>query len=284
LLAARRARGGVTGDRFLFLGAGAAAIGIARLLRLELEAAGIDEASIASRIALMDRAGLVHLGRDAIADDQVPFAVLPGPLTAAGGDAALVDPVEVARAFRPTVLVGTTGCGGAFTEALVREVAANDEAPIILPLSNPGDRAEATPEQILAWTEGRAIVATGGPRPPVEIGGRRRLIGQANNVFVFPGVGLGAIVAGVSMIDEGTFLVAAHRLAELVRGDRLATGAVYPPVADLRHVAREVAVAVARHLRDAVGGTVLVGESDEAIELAVDAAMWEPAYRRYLAG
>ena len=284
LLAARRARGGLGEDRFLFLGAGAAAIGIARLLRRELEAAGMDDASIASRIALMDRTGLVHPGRDVIPDDQRPFAVDPARFAGTGGDAALVDPVAVAEAFRPTVLVGTTGCAGAFSEALVREVAAHDEAPIILPLSNPGDRAEATPEQILEWTDGRAIVATGSPRPPIEVEGRRRLVGQANNVFVFPGIGLGAIVAGAPRIDEDTFLVAAHRLAELVRGDRLATGAVYPPVADLRHVAREVAVAMARHLRDASGETVLAGMSDEAIELAVDAAMWEPAYRRYLAG
>jgi malic enzyme len=179
------------------------------------------------------------------------------------------------------VLIGTTGSPGAFSEALVREVAGHTRAPIILPLSNPGDRAEAQPHELLAWTDGRALVATGSPTGDVEVAGVPRTIGQANNVFIFPGVGLGAIVAEASEVTDEAFLVAARELAELVSSDRLASGAIYPPIGDLRRVARTIAVAVVRHLRDSGYGLQF---RDEEIEPAVDRAMWRPAYRPLVPG
>ncbi|MEX2548116.1 MAG: NAD-dependent malic enzyme [Chloroflexota bacterium] len=279
LLAARREEGGLSGERFLILGAGAAAIGISRMLHRQLEAERVQIDQGSPVIALMDRGGLVQLGRDQLADDQRSFAVDPVWFTRAGLDAAsFTDPVAVARALKATVLIGTTGCPGAFTEALVREVAKHAAVPIILPLSNPGDQAEAQPVDVLEWTDGRALVATGSPSAGVEIGGRLRTIGQANNVFVFPGVGLAAIVAEAREVTAEAFLVAARQLASVVSEDRLASGAIFPPIRVLRQVARGVAIAVIRHLRDTGYGRQF---RDEEIEPAVDRAMWRPEYVPY---
>jgi malic enzyme len=227
-------------------------------------------------MALMDRRGLVHLGRSELADDQRPFAVDPGWFLQAGLSVPeLADPVAVARALRTSVLVGTTGCRGAFPEALVREVARHAAVPIVMPLSNPGDRAEAQPHDVLAWTDGRALVATGSPSGDVELPGARRTIGQANNVFVFPGVGLAAIVAEAREVTDEAFLAAGRLLAQLVSAERLAAGAIYPPVGDLRRVARTIAIGVVRQLRDSGYGRQY---RDEEIEPAVDRAMWRPDY------
>jgi len=276
LLAARRDRGGLTSDTFMFVGAGAAAIGIASLLRRELVAEGIDPGAAAAAIVMLDSRGLVHADRPALPDDQRPFAVDPARLLEAGLDPSeLADPVAIARATDVTVLIGASACAGAFTEALVREVGLHDPVPIMLPLSNPSACAEARPEDILSWTSGRALVATGGPSRDVAGPTGVRVIGQANNVFVFPGIGLGAIVAETREITDDLFLVAAHELAGHVSDERLRTGALYPPIAGLRGVARAIAVAVVRKARDSGHGRAW---SDEEIGSAVDRAMWWPEY------
>ena len=277
LLAARRERGGLTSDRFMFVGAGAAAIGIASLLQRELVVEGMDPRAAASAIVMLDSRGLVHSARPSLPADQRPFAVDPARLLEAGlQPSELVDPVAIARAIGATVLIGVSACTGAFTEALVHEVGLHDPAPIILPLSNPSACAEARPEDILAWTGGRALVATGGPGRDVAGPTGVRVIGQANNVFVFPGVGLGAIVAETPEVTDDMFLVAAHELSRLVSaGDRLQMGALYPPIGGLRAVARAIAVAVVREARDSGHGR---GYSDADIEGAVDRAIWWPDY------
>jgi malate dehydrogenase (oxaloacetate-decarboxylating) len=279
LLAARRASG-LGSDRFLILGAGAAGLGIATMLRRHLDAVGATSARPV--IALMDHRGLVHRERASLADDQVAFAADPAWFRSAGlSEAELDDPVAVARVHGATVLIGTTGSRGAFSEPLVREIASHVDQPIVLPLSNPTERAEATANEILAWTGGRAIVATGSPSAAVELDGALRLVGQANNVFVFPGVGLGAIVAETRELPEQVFIVAARALAGQVSGERLAAGAIYPPIADLRTVARTIAIAVVGHLRDAGVGRPF---RDHEIPPAVDRAMWRPDYLPYVAG
>jgi malate dehydrogenase (oxaloacetate-decarboxylating) len=154
-------------------------------------------------------------------------------------------------------------------------VGRHSRTPIVLPLSNPGDRAEGEPADVLRGSGGRALVATGSPRGDVELSGRSRTIGQAYNVFIFPGVGLGAIVAEAREITDETFLVAARELAALVSATRIAAGAMYPPVGDLRRIARAIAIAVVRHLRDTGFGRQY---RDEEIEPAVDRAIWWPEY------
>jgi malic enzyme len=276
LLAARREHGGLASERFLILGAGAAAIGIAGLLRRQLATESTVRSDGGPVLAMMDSGGLVHLERAGLADDQRPFAVDPAWFVATGlNPEAFTDPAAIARALKATVLIGTTGCRGAFSEELVREVGRHAQTPIVLPLSNPNDRAEADPADILRWTEGRALVATGSPSGDVELSTGRRTIGQANNVFIFPGLGLGAIVAEAREITDEAFVVAARELAALVSTERLAAGAIYPPVGDLRRIAYRIATAVVLHLRDTGFGRQY---RDEEIGPAVERAMWWPDY------
>jgi malic enzyme len=279
LLTARRADGGLDRDRFLFLGAGAAALGIAELLGEQLRLDGLDEAAIRRARVMVDSHGLVHDGRADLDADKLPFAADAATVATWGlSSAELMDPAAIARASGATVLIGTTGTADAFHEPLIRQLAANHRRPIVLPLSNPSSRAEARPEDVLAWTGGRAIVATGSPSPVVALPRRQVMIGQANNVFVFPGIGLGAIVAEVGEITSELFLVAAAELASRVTTDRLRSGAIYPPVADLRAVTRAIAIAVVRRARDAGFGRRY---RDEELETAVDRAMWWPEYLPY---
>jgi malate dehydrogenase (oxaloacetate-decarboxylating) len=273
LLAARRGSEGLRRDRFLILGAGAAGIGIARLLERRL---GLAARRNEPGLALMDSHGLVHADRTDLAEHQRPFAVDPGWFAAAGvAGLELADPVAIARALRATVLIGTTGTAGTFTEPLVRELAAHGRVPIVLPLSNPSDRAEAQPVDIVSWSRGRALIATGSP---ASAGRGGPTIGQANNVFIFPGVGLGALVAEAREVTDEAFLTAADELAASVTRERLEAGAIYPPIADLRRIARRIGVAVVGRLRDTGYGRQF---RDEDIEPAVDGAMWTPDYVPY---
>jgi len=152
------------------------------------------------------------------------------------------------------------------------------EMPVILPLSNPTSACEACPDDLLAWTDGRALVATGSPYPPVATARGEQVIGQANNAFVFPGLGLGAIVAEAREVSDGMFLAAARTLADSVSDERLAAGALFPPVADLRAVSARIAVAVARAARDEGLGRL---HRDEDLPLIVADAMWWPDYVPY---
>ncbi len=147
--------------------------------------------------------------------------------------------------------------------------------PIVLPLSNPTANSEATPADVLEWSDGRAVVATGSPFDPVELDGRTHVPGQANNVFVFPGVGLGALAGRAWEITDRMFLVAATTLAALVPAERIEQGAIYPRLTDLRHISREIALAVAHEARD---GKVAPMATDDEIEAAVDACIWSPEY------
>jgi malic enzyme len=274
LLAARRSDSGLHRDRFLFLGAGAAGIGIARMLERRIGTSLVRGG--VPLMAMLDSGGLVHRDRVDIDETQRPFAVDPGWFRAGGlTERDFADPVAIARRLRATVLIGTTGKPGTFTEALVREVASHAQIPVVLPLSNPGDRAEAQPNQIAAWSSGRALIATGSPCVDGLPG---RVVGQANNVFIFPGVGLGALVAEAREVTDEAFMVAAQTLASSVTRDRLEAGAIYPPISDLRAIAREIAVAVVRCLRDTGYGRQL---PDAAIAPAVDQAMWTPSYVPY---
>jgi malic enzyme len=261
----------------VLVGAGAAGIGIGRLLRLAMLEAGVPEAVVREAIALVDTKGLVHAGRDDLEASKADLAV---PAV----DGATPDLETTIRGRRPTILVGTTGVAGTFSETVVRAMAdalGPGERPVVLPLSNPTSVVEATPAEVLAWTDGRAIVATGSPFEAVEVDGALREVGQANNVFIFPGVGLGAIVAESRAVTDRMFLLAAHELAAEVTDERLAAGALYPPVASLRTTARRIAVVVAREAV-AAGLSRAAARGPFDPETEVDAAMWQPEYVPYL--
>jgi malic enzyme len=264
-------------QRLVLLGAGAAGLGIARLVASAMLREGASADEIRHRIVLLDSRGLVYEGRAGLDDDKREFALSDRSLSRYDIVQSTLDQCDletVVRHVAPTILVGTTGTAGAFTPTAIREMAARVPAPIVMPLSNPTVNSEARPADVLAWSDGRAIVATGSPFDPVTVGGRNHLIGQANNVFIFPGLGLGAIVARAREVTDAMFLVAATTLAELTSSDRLAQGALYPSLADLRAISRAIAIAVAREAHDSGVG----GSPDQDAEAAVDAAMWQPDY------
>jgi malate dehydrogenase (oxaloacetate-decarboxylating) len=189
----------------------------------------------------------------------------PTELAAARGLHAGAPLVEVVRALEPTALVGVTGVAGLFGEEVVRTMAARVERPAIFPLSNPTSSSEARPADLMAWTDGRALVATGSPFDPVEWGGRSVRIGQGNNAFIFPGVGLGVLVAEAREVTDGMFAAAA---------DILAAGSLFPRIAELRRITARVAEAV---VRQAGADGVARNPTDDAAE-AVATAMWDPLY------
>jgi malate dehydrogenase (oxaloacetate-decarboxylating) len=277
ILAALRRRGEpMSAQRLVLVGAGAAGVGIARLVAAVLRDELGPDVDPRRYIALLDSRGLVFDGRDQIDDDKRAFAVPAEELARYGFPPAQRYELEtVVRQVAPTILIGTTGTPGAFTEAAIRQMAARVPEPVVLPLSNPTTKCEATPADVLAWSGGRALVATGSPFDPVPVAGGYRIIGQANNVFVFPGIGLGAIVSRARLVTDEMFLVAARTLAAMTSGERLAQGALYPRLAELRPISRAVAVAVAREACRAGVAREMTGER---VEAAVDAAMWLPAY------
>lgn len=277
ILAALRASGApLHAQRLVFVGAGAAGLGIAQLVTDLLREQGVPEAERHRAIAMLDSRGLVYDGREGVDRDKRPFALDPAALAGYGFEpAGTYDLDTVIRQVRPTILIGTSGRPGSFTEPAIREMAAHVPVPIVFPLSNPTANAEATPDDVLAWSGGRALVATGSPFPPVHTGGGARVIGQANNVFIFPGVGLGAIATRAREITDRMFLVAATTLAGLVPAGRLASGALYPPLAELRRVSRAIAVAVGQEAGRAGIARLAAGED---VETAVDAMMWTPEY------
>jgi malate dehydrogenase (oxaloacetate-decarboxylating) len=176
---------------------------------------------------------------------------------------------------QPTVLIGASGQPGAFDAGVLGEMASHVERPVVLPLSNPTSQSEATPADVLAWTAGRALVATGSPFDPVRLDGRTVVVGQANNALVFPGIGLGVLVAEAGEVTDSLFAKAAQALADEVRKEDLAAGSLFPPVRDLRRITRRVAEAVVREARDSgIGRRFADGE----IAAALAATMWEPVY------
>jgi len=271
----------LAGERFVFLGAGAAAIGITRLVQAALREAGVDATTIRRSTVLFDTKGLVYASRPGLEDDKAAVALHDDDLAALGltRDGS---PVDVVRALRAGTLIGTTQTPGAFTEKLLRTLAEGCPAPLVFPLSNPTSKTEATPEQVAEWTDGRAMCATGSPFPPVRRGDRTCVVGQANNSFIFPGIGLGAIVAGARIVRDADFLAAARTLARMISPDRLACGALYPPVSELRAVSRAIAIAVVRGIGMVDGEPLPAGEEGaELAATAVDAAIWWPDYPAY---
>ncbi len=278
VLAAVRATGiGLAEHRIVVFGAGSAGTGIADQLSAALMVAGLSDTEARARFWAVDRHGLLISGDAELTEAQRPYGRDPAEVEDWPQDAELggIPLAEVVRQVRPTVLIGTSARPGAFRRDIVIEMALHADRPVILPMSNPTELAEATPVDLLTWTGGRALVATGSPFPPVDYRGTRYAIGQANNALIFPGLGLGAIAARAAVITDGMFSAAAHAVASLV--DTTAPGAaLLPEVEALRETSLAVAVAVARAARaDGVAGHDL-GDDPAAV---ITAKMWEPAYR-----
>ncbi|NEK56768.1 NAD-dependent malic enzyme [Geodermatophilus sabuli] len=268
-------------QRVVVFGAGTAGIGIADQIRDEMVRQGLDRAAATRRFWCLGRRGLLVDGGPGIRDFQQPYARPAGETAewSRDHDSGGIDLAEVVRRARPTVLIGTSGTPGAFDEGVVREMARHVERPVVLPLSNPTSLAEAQPSDLVRWTDGRALVATGSPFPPVAWAGTTHVIAQANNALVFPGLGLGVVVSRARLVTDGMLAAAAQAVARAV--DATATGApVLPAIDHLRAVSAAVAVAVAETA--SAEGVARTRQPDW--DAAVRAAMWVPVYRPLSAG
>ena len=263
---------------YVLYGGGAAGIGVAMQIRTGLVAEGLTLAEAAARIHVLDSRGLLVEGRARIEEYKRPFTHPRSVVPWATVDDRAPGLLEVVEKTRATVLLGCSGQPGSFNETIVRALAANCPRPLIFPLSNPTALAEARPEDVYRWSEGRAVVATGSPFPDVQLDGKTFTIGQGNNAFIFPGVGLGAIAVRSSAVSDEMFTAAAVRLAELVPEDRIARNCVYPAIGELREISREIALVVARTAvaqglaRDETAARDIAG--------AIARKAWQPGYCR----
>jgi malate dehydrogenase (oxaloacetate-decarboxylating) len=274
--AAIGASGGLLADqRICILGAGSAGTGIASMLRDALADAGVD--APLERIILIDAEGIVHDERSDLRPHQIPLAHAHASI-ASWADVS-TDVLETAlREHRASILVGVSGQPGLFTEAAIRTMAAGCSAPIIMPLSNPTSRAEAAPEDLFAWTDGRAIVATGSPFEPVMHDGVAHTISQSNNVYVFPGVGLGAVAAQATAISDEMLMVAARTVAD-PDGVAAISDGVLPPLDDVPEVSMRIARAVARIARDR---GLAPDRTNDELDARIDEMRWTPTYPKVI--
>ena len=281
LLAAMNVAGSkISNQRIGVLGAGSSATGISDQIVSAMISEGLTEKDARSAIWLVDSQGLVHTGRTGLEPFKQKYAQDATRL----GDWQLssadhITLLDVIKNVKPSILLGTSAQPGAFTEEIIREMAKHIERPVIFPLSNPTSKSEAVPTDLINWTGGRALVATGSPFPPVAFENRLISIGQCNNAFVFPGVGLGVIASGARRVTNEMFVAAAQALAEFSPTIQDPTASLYPALEGVRKVSRRVALAV-------VGEALRLGLTDarstEELEQRVDAKMWIPRYARYI--
>ena len=261
------------------LGAGSAGCGISALLLRAMIDAGLPEAEARARFYAIDRDGLLVDGLPGIRDAQRPFV----QSREAVANWTLAQPntiglADVARNAHPTVLIGVSGQPGAFTEEAIRAIAARVERPVLFPLSNPTSKCEATPADLIAWTDGRALIGTGSPFAPVPWQGRSIPIAQTNNSYVFPGVGLGILATGARRVTDAMFTAAASALASMSPARTDPHAPLLPPVSELRRVAVVVAAAVGKQAQQDGVADVL---DDATMADRIAAQVWEPVYRPY---
>ncbi len=289
VVAAVRATGIKLADhRIVIFGAGTAGVGIADQLSAALVADGLSTAQARARFWAIDRHGLLTTDDPGLSDQQRRYARDPADAADWARDPALggrvgemdggVGLAEVVRQVHPTILIGTSARTGAFSQAIVTEMAAHASRPVIMPMSNPTSLAEARPADLIRWTNGRVLVAAGSPFGPVDFDGTRYVVGQANNALVFPGLGLGVIAVRATRVTDGMLSAAAYAVADLV--DTATPGTpLLPQVEALRDTSLAVATAVARAaVADGVATVPLDGDVTEQVR----ALMWQPVYRPVL--
>ncbi len=267
LYASSRVTGkGLEDMRFMFLGAGSAATGIADLIVAALVDHGVDEQTALQRVWFVDLKGLLVSSRShELLPHNLPYAHDHAP----AGFLEAIDDIQ------PDALIGATGAPGAFTEDVIRRMAAHHRQPVILALSNPTARAECTAAEAFRWSDGRVVFASGSPFPPVEHEGRLFHPGQANNAHVFPGIGLGVVAGGAHRVSTAMFLEAARTLAGQVSGHQLENRDLYPELTDIRSVSRSIALAVAR---EAFRGGLAATAPPEDFATHLDSIMYDPGY------
>jgi malate dehydrogenase (oxaloacetate-decarboxylating) len=266
-------------ERIVFFGAGASGAGCALQMRHAMRVAGAPDVS--RRVLCLDSQGVILADRPRLDGHKAEVAAEPSVVHGwTGGVGGRFSLLDVVRNFKPTILVGASGQPGTFTEAVIRELRRHCDRPIVMALSNPTSKIEAQPEDILRWTDGAAIVGTGSPFPPVAFNGVTYHIGQCNNVFVFPGIGLGATAVNARSLPDEAFYAAARAVHGFVGKTSDPGAAIFPSLSRLREVSRLVAVAVGCALVEAGAAPTM---TPDEVEKRVAASMWEPAYLPYRA-
>ena len=266
-------------ERIVFFGAGASGAGSALAVRRALAQAGVPQDELSSRVLCLDSKGLIVADRPGLEAEKAAIAA-PVELVRSWGQGGngRVSLDQVVSSFHPTVLVGASGQTGAFTEPIVRAMLGRCDRPVILPISNPTSKCEATPEDLLGWSRGAAVVGTGSPFPAVDVDGIVHEIGQGNNALVFPGVGLGAVAVEARRLTDEAFAAASRAVFECTERSGRPGAPIYPPLSKLREISFQVALAV---------GNALVSEgaaperTPQEIEARVRSMVWDPVYRPY---
>ncbi len=271
LLGAGRITGqDITKQKLLFLGAGEAGIGIADLCASAMVREGMSREEAKSRMWFVDSKGLVVKSRKDLAEHKLPYA---------REHEFLRDLSAAIEAAQPTAIIGVSGRPQAFTEAMVRRMAEINERPIVFALSNPTSKAECTAEQAYEWTDGRGIFASGSPFEPVTYRGKRHVPTQGNNAYIFPGLGLGAVISRTKHVTDEMFYMAAKAAADMTTEEELAQGAILPPLTAIREVSANIAAAVAEYAWDE--GLARRRRPRDIMAL-VRSQMYEPRYETYV--
>ncbi|MBS64548.1 NAD-dependent malic enzyme [Salinisphaera sp.] len=279
LLAACKAKQESIADQTIaFVGAGSAGCGIAEQIVVAMTDAGLEESEARARIYMIDRDGLITDAMSGLYDFQSRLAQRQSKVDG-WNDSTETDPLlTVIDNARPTVLVGVSGQRGLFSQQVIETMHRHCSNPLVMPLSNPTWKVEATPEEILDWTDGQALVATGSPFDPVAVGDEKRPIAQCNNAYIFPGIGLGVIATGAAHVTDGMLMAASQALADNSPLGTTGEGALLPALSDVRELSQSIAFAVAKQ---AQADGVALKTSDETIAERVEKHFWYPRYRRY---
>ncbi|MFP9528461.1 NAD-dependent malic enzyme [Pectobacterium brasiliense] len=279
LIAASRAAGTQLRDQTVtFLGAGSAGCGIAEQIVAQMKSEGLSEEEARSRVFMVDRFGLLTDKLPNLLDFQSKLVQKSELLADWDCNSDAISLLEVVRNAKPTILIGVSGQPGLFTEEIIREMHKHCARPIVMPLSNPTSRVEARPEDIIRWTEGSALVATGSPFAPVSYQGKIFPIAQCNNSYIFPGIGLGVLASGAKRITDGMLMAASRALADCSPLANNGEGALLPDLSDIQQVSKRIALDVGKAAQ--LQGAAVVTSAD-ALQKAIEHNFWQPQYRSY---
>ncbi len=279
LLAASKAAGKQLKDQVVtFLGAGSAGCGIAEQIILQMVAEGLTDAEARARVFMVDRFGLITENQPNLLDFQRKLAQKAEVVEQWANIDEVISLMDVVQNATPTVLIGVSGQPGLFTEQIIKTMAQHCERPIVMPLSNPTSRVEAVPADIVQWTEGRALIATGSPFAPVNYHGKLYHIAQCNNSYIFPGIGLGVVASGATRITENMLMASSRALADCSPLLQDPQADLLPSLGEIQSVSKVIAFDVAKA---AIQDGVAVMINDELLKQKIEESFWHPEYRRY---
>lgn len=279
LIAACHAAGSKLSEQTItFVGAGSAGCGIAEAIVAQMVSEGLSDSEARSQVYMVDRWGLLQEGMQNLLDFQQRLVQPESNTKEWQSDNNGYSLLDVINNAKPTVLIGVSGAPGLFSEEVIKQMHLHCKRPIVFPLSNPTSRVEATPSDILNWTNGQALVATGSPFSPVQVGNKQYEIAQCNNSYIFPGIGLGVLAVSADRITDEMLMESSRALAECSPLAKNGTGALLPPLEDIHRVSKTIAFAVAKK---AIEQGVALKISEEAIGQAIDQHFWQPVYRKY---